>query len=348
MARSGSQPPSLPALQLLPIARALPQLGVDPAELFARYGVSLDALNDPQLLVEPAVELDIWAALVAETSDPLIGLKLADVIPDGAYWTYEYLLRHSSTIGAALEKAVRYQKIFSNDVQLRLVTSGDCTIARLDHDGMNGGTYPHPAQATECLFGVIFRMIGSLVPTARAKEVRFTHARLGPISEYSKRFGCRMRFGQPYNEVLFATSMLEREVVSADQRLAIVLEEHVQRVLAAVPHPDLWLPRVRAELDQLLAARSASLPRLAKAVHVSARTLRRRLAERGASYRELLDDARRSHALQRVLDVDASFEEIAGALGFGDVSTFYRAFRRWTGATPAVYRARHLRANRAG
>src|ERR1700712_1351264 len=168
MVRSEGQTGSLPALQLQPIALALPQLGIDPAPIFARYGVSLDALSDPQLRLPAELELDLWSALVTETHDPLIGLKLSDVIPDGGYWTYEYLLRHSSTIGAALEKAVRYQRIFANDVQLRLVQSGMHTIARLDHEGR--GASPPPPQATECLFAVIFRVINTLVPSARAKE----------------------------------------------------------------------------------------------------------------------------------------------------------------------------------
>jgi AraC-like DNA-binding protein len=345
MARSDSQTGSLPALQLQPIVLALPQLGIDPAPVFARYGVGLASLSDPRLRLPAQVELDLWSALVAETGDPLIGLKLADVIPDGGFWTYEYLLRHSSTIGAALEKAVRYQRIFANDVQLRLVEGDRNTIARLDHEGM--GAYPHPPQATECLFAVIFRVINTLVPSARAKEVHFTHERLGPMREYLKRFGCRMRFSQPYNEVVFATDELEREVVSADQCLAHVLEEHVQRVLASVPNLDPWLPRARSALDSLLEARAASLQSLAKALHVSARTLRRRLNERGSSYRGLLDDARRSLALQCVPDAELSFDEIAAALGFHDLSAFYRAFRRWTNATPAAYRARRLRNTRA-
>ena len=345
MARSQSPTGSLPALQLQPIALALPQLGIDPARVFPLYGVNLDALSDPHVRLPATVELDLWALLVRETDDPLIGLRLSDVIPDGAYWTYEYLLRHSSTIGAALEKAVRYQRIFANDVQLSLIEQAQHTIARLDHEG--GGVYPHPAQATECLFAVIFRVIHKLVPSARAKEVHFTHARLGPAREYVKRFGCRVRFAQPYNEVVFETTELERAVVSADQRLAHVLEEHVQRVLATVPNLDPWLPRARSALDTLLAARIASLPQLAKALHVSARTLRRRLAERGASYRELLDDARRSLALRRVLDPELSFDEIAEALGFNDISAFYRAFRRWTDTTPAAYRAQRLRNTRA-
>ncbi|HET8934548.1 MAG TPA: AraC family transcriptional regulator ligand-binding domain-containing protein, partial [Polyangiales bacterium] len=93
MGRAQTHDRSLPALQLQPIALALPQLGIDPSQLFARLGVSIGSLNDPQVHVPASVELELWSALVATTGDPLIGLKLADVIPDGAYWTYEYLLR---------------------------------------------------------------------------------------------------------------------------------------------------------------------------------------------------------------------------------------------------------------
>jgi AraC-like DNA-binding protein len=104
------------------------------------------------------------------------------------------------------------------------------------------------------------------------------------------------------------------------------------------------LPGARAALDLLLATGRASLPELAKSLHVSARTLRRRLAERGTSYRELLDEVRRGLALQRVAGSAASFDEIASGLGFNDVSAFYRAFRRWAETTPAAYRARNMRA----
>ena len=342
MARTEGSQRSLPALQLQPIALALPLLGLDPNRFFARCGVDLAVLTDPHAQLPPTVEIELWAALVTETRDPLIGLKLADKIPAGGYWTYEYLLRNSPTLGAALDKAVRYQRIFANDVQLSLLDSGVHTIVRLEQEGNDA--YAHPAQGTECLFGVVFRVVGALVPRARAKEVRFTHPRLGPTVEYLRRFGCRVRFKQPHNEVVFPTALLGREVASADQRLAGVLEEHVQRVLASVPDIDPWLPSARAALELLLAAGSASLPGLAKSLHVSARTLRRRLAERGTSYRELLDDVRRGLALQRVTGSAASFDEIASGLGFNDVSAFYRAFRRWAETTPAAYRARNVRA----
>ena len=100
MARTDGPQLSLPALQLQPIALALRQLGLDPSRIFAGCGVDLAVLNDPQAHLPATVELELWSALVAETRDPLIGLKLADAMPAGAYWTYEYLLRNSPTVGS--------------------------------------------------------------------------------------------------------------------------------------------------------------------------------------------------------------------------------------------------------
>jgi AraC-like DNA-binding protein len=70
--------------------------------------------------------------------------------------------------------------------------------------------------------------------------------------------------------------------------------------------------------------------------------LRRKLAAKATSYQELLDEVRQKLALRRVAHADTGFEQLAEALGCADLSSFYRAFRRWTGTTPAKYRRGHI------
>jgi AraC-like DNA-binding protein len=79
---------------------------------------------------------------------------------------------------------------------------------------------------------------------------------------------------------------------------------------------------------------------VAQTLHLSQRTLQRRLQEEGTSYQQLLDDTRRELAEQYLGQVDLTLLEVAYLLGFADPSNFFRAFRRWFGETPGEYRSR--------
>jgi AraC-like DNA-binding protein len=121
--------------------------------------------------------------------------------------------------------------------------------------------------------------------------------------------------------------------------LAVVLEEHMQRLLESLPREDPFVHRARGELLQALQRGGASLEAVAEALHVSPRTLRRRLEEHGTSYKALLDELRRELAYHYVGRTGEPPDAIAARLGFTEPSTFYRAFKRWSGTTPALFRA---------
>ena len=100
---------------------------------------------------------------------------------------------------------------------------------------------------------------------------------------------------------------------------------------------------VRAVRD-LLAANLAAAPTLAEAAHhlrVSTRTLHRRLAEEGSSYRAIKDLVRRELALERLARRGQSVAATALELGYSEPSAFFRAFQGWTGEAPSDYRKRH-------
>ena len=77
---------------------------------------------------------------------------------------------------------------------------------------------------------------------------------------------------------------------------------------------------------------------VARALHVSRRTLQRRLADDGTSFRLVLEDLRKELAERYLKDPGNSIVEVAFLLGFSDQSSFHRAFQRWTGASPGRWR----------
>jgi len=103
--------------------------------------------------------------------------------------------------------------------------------------------------------------------------------------------------------------------------------------------------KARQVLCRLLPQGEPKREVVAQTLHLSQRTLQRRLQEEGTSFQTLLDDTRRELAEQYLAQPSMTLLEIAYLLGFADPSNFFRAFRRWFDATPGEYRARLLDAS---
>jgi AraC-like DNA-binding protein len=161
-----------------------------------------------------------------------------------------------------------------------------------------------------------------------------------------ERFGT-MRFCRPSHRLVFDASILDLPLVSADPAAAELLRAQCDRELATIADAGGFVGRVRASIAggeggfrPLGASLTTRLEDVARAVRVSTRTLKRRLAERGTSFSEVLDEVRRQRALLLLDDRRLGLGDVADRLGYSDVANFTRAFRRWTGQTPAAFRSR--------
>jgi AraC-like DNA-binding protein len=119
------------------------------------------------------------------------------------------------------------------------------------------------------------------------------------------------------------------------------LEARAERAFERLVQAGSFVPRVRGCIRAQLGRGGPRLEETARRLHVSPATLRRRLAEEGTSFRDLLDALRAEEACRDVLDPRLDLTGIASRLGFAHPNGFYKAFRRWTGLSPREYRARH-------
>jgi len=110
------------------------------------------------------------------------------------------------------------------------------------------------------------------------------------------------------------------------------------QIKLAPPRADDFAGRVREAVVKLSAGTSPTLWQIARSFHMTSRTLQRRLSEEKLSFRRLVDDGRRELAIRHVVRDDLSIAEVGQLAGFDSATSFHRAFRRWTGVTPARYR----------
>lgn len=176
---------------------------------------------------------------------------------------------------------------------------------------------------------------------AGSRLLRVTFAHEAPPSPERDRehFGVDVEWGATEDSVVLARAGFDAALPAGDPATRAAFEAHLARELTALPSESL-LERVRAHVVTLIREGSADafdVDRVSRRLGLSRRTLQRRLLEHDTSFRDLVDLARRDVALAELRRGASTVTDLAFLLGFSENSAFSRAFRRWTGKTPAQY-----------
>ena len=171
----------------------------------------------------------------------------------------------------------------------------------------------------------------------RPVEVRLSRARPGDTEPYRHFYGCPIHFGAHEDSFLISNRVADEPLPTANRQLAGTLDGILAAQLAALDKNNL-AARCRSRLLEQLTSGDASAQEIARQLHVSRRTLQRRLAESNTTYQKLVDDTRRDLALRYMEDAGKSITDVTFLLGFSGQSAFTRAFKRWTGISPTRYR----------
>lgn len=283
-----------------------------------------------------------WIAYFNEAAtlvgDDCFGMHLGKETDTRELGIIHYIFSASATALDAVRNLIRYNRLVNSMTSLSLEeTDRQVSVETNFRLGLEG-FQNHIAEWGPTTFITALRHLTGthLVPRA----VNFVHQRRSGVKEFEKFFGCPVRFGANRQGISFARSALAAPVRTADRHLLDILtsvcEEAIgRRKVASTP----TRAKVEAALVAHLPHGKASAAAVAKSVHMSPRSLARRLADEGTSYAEVLEHLRRDLAMHYLGDSRMGVSQIAWLLGYGEVTSFNHAFRRWTSSTPREVRA---------
>lgn len=311
-----------------------------PAQVLAEAGLPPGVLDDAASRLSHDAVSAIWLAAQRLTGDSHLGLHVGEQVRPGSFDALGHLLMSCDSLREAAAQADRFAPLVGGGGRFAARAEGDdLRLSYLPFDP----DWPCRRQRVEAVLAATLTFTRWLcgrriVPL----HVRFRHEAPDSLAEYRRIFAAPVAFGAADDSLLLSADVLALPVRQASPGLKGMLADYAHHTLARLGADgprDEFLARLADCLRSLLAAGElATVDSAAASLGLASRTLQRRLAERDTGFQAELASLRCIMAKEMLRDPERSMAAIAARLGFADVANFHRAFKAWTGATPAQWR----------
>ncbi|MAK61421.1 MAG: AraC family transcriptional regulator [Ponticaulis sp.] len=304
----------------------LQSVGLDPA-----------AAIDPKLMVP---DTDYYA-LCERLADHYPGqtdltMRVGGSMTCDDYRAFGLAWKSAPTLRASYDRAERYGRMLTSVSTYELKTGPSANYFIHHRAGTPSRGMGISNEQTLAAIVAISREVCAGPFAIRA--VHFKHERPEAEAAHQAYFDCPIMYGASMDALEFTAEVLDLPNRLGDEALSRFFETHLEQELASLEH-DIGLEhRVRIQISHSLSGGIPTLHDIALALGLSARSLQRRLSEKGLSFQTLIDASRRELAMRLLQTTEYSLAEIAFLTGFSEQSAFTRAFKRWAGQTPRNYR----------
>lgn len=311
--------------------------GVPKSELLRAVQLGPEQLAASDARVPRALVFQLVQVALECSGDAALGLHWAERISEGSFVPLSALIPQAATLRRAFEVAAQFNRLLSDESSYELVELDDeVVLRRIEIEALSP---PLQRFADEMMVGGVCRIVHHFCVDPAAVRVSFRFSAPPYAKEYERVLGHPPRFGQRFTGVVFARTLLDTPAPHRDGEYHAALSAHAEQRLGRMTRDTPYVQQVR---ELLLrhgpSQRSRSMGVVARALGLSARTLRRRLADEGTTYNLILHEALATVAKALLRDRQRTIEDVAYEMGFSDASTFHRAFKSWTGATPSSFR----------
>jgi len=305
--------------------------GVSRQTILDGIDISQATLDRPEARITLFEYGRIVARTLARTGDAGLGYEFGLRSNLTSHGLVGFGIMSHRTLREALDFIGTYLvQLRSPGFTLRCFTEGEHVVTEI-REAVDYG--PLRQYAVDMVMVAMTRVIQPFVPRDRM-QIWFDCPEPDHYPSYREKLP-PVRFDMGVNQLRCPLEYMDVPVETANVSTVQFVTRELERDLAILGHEEDILARVRAVLHE---SRQQNLESVARHLGVSSRTLKRKLKARGFTYRKLVDEVRREQSIRLLRETPLSVEEIAWQVGYSAHSNFIRAFRRWTGVTPATFR----------
>jgi len=320
----------------------LEELGVSASAVLRRAGLPQDLINQPRALLKTEELFALWRAIGEVSTNSSIGLQLGTETKTERFHPISLAALSTENFGVAVRQMARYKQLTCPE-EIQQKTDGDEWNIQFRWLLANE---VEPHVLIECCFAWVLS-VGRHGTGTRLSPLRVELVQpRAHVKTIERHFGCPVICGAPRNALVFRASDAERPFVTRNAELLGMLAPQFEEELKQENGEENFVERVRIAIQQKLTGQRPTIEDIADALHISSRTLQRRLQDEGFSFQRVLEEARHQLARHYLNNSVLELNEAAYLLGYEDANSFVRAFRTWEGVPPARWREKQ-RANAA-
>ena len=317
------------------LVRMLEQYGIDPLPLFRKAGIDPEELGKSKVR-HPWNQLAlVWKEISAKV-DPDFGLSVSQFWQPSDFHGLGCAFMSSNTLRDALNRVVRFNSLVYDVVNYSLDVGDERAVLSYT---AKYNIHDEPAILEDTRWALILdacrRIYGEELNPV---EVAFWHSEPdSAIDKFAAYYRCPIRFDERHARLAFSTEVLDKPLPASNHELALTLDHTLSDYVSRLQHEDI-ISRTKSIVSELLPSGNVSNEMVADALHMSPRSLQRKLANVDTTFRNLVEQVREELAKSFLTDESYNLIEITYMLGFSSQSSFTRAFKRWTGVTPQDFR----------
>ena len=316
------------------LARRLVESGIRVSAVLESAGLPAGFFDQPRAMVTTEQLFALWRAIGRASANPAIGLELGTETRTDQFDAIALAALSTGTFGEAMHQMARHKQLSCPEEILQETVDTEWSI---QFRWLLGGS-GEPEVLTDLCFAWVLTIARHGSGT-RISPLRLELTRLnGHRRALEHHFGCPVVLGAARNAIVFRVSDQALPFVTRNAELLAMLAPQLDEDLKRHKGEESFPEQVRATIQKKLVGQRPKMQEIARELHISSRTLQRRLQDADHSFQQVLEKARHQLARHYLTNPSLELNETAYLLGYEDLNSFVRAFRMWEGMPPAHWR----------